>query len=238
MQTCVIHNVSVWYMQGDPPIVIKFWLSNSLLRTKQEIILTKCCANKSSQTIKHCNWPIETHYFRTPITLLPEFFTKIHFRSVEKYSQLAKKQTVTKPTWSWKHYSKRIFNCKYHKLNPKRRHFFSYVWKIQTHGKFRSLNFNFSFLFVAKNTLNCDNLNKIFIFSIFLTHPVEDSAGSNIISTSKLNSLIVYYVPRRIMRVIMRRATMLAGDRSQGVAEAKPRQSRDESEARSFLRAF
>ena len=41
----------------------------------------------------------------------------------------------------------------------------------------------FSFLFVAKNTLNCDNLNKIFIF---FTHPVEDSAGSNIISTSKI----------------------------------------------------
>ena len=38
--------------------------------------------------------------------------------------------------------------------------------------------------------------------------------------------VIVYYVPRRIMRVITRRATMLAGDRSQGVAEAKPRRSR------------
>ena len=35
--------------------------------------------------------------------------------------------------------------------------------------------------------------------------------------------VIAYYVPRRIMRVIRRRATMLAGDRSQGVAEAKPR---------------
>ena len=31
---------------------------------------------------------------------------------------------------------------------------------------------------------------------------------------------------------------MLAGDRSQGVAEAKPRQSRDEAEARSVLRAL
>ena len=31
---------------------------------------------------------------------------------------------------------------------------------------------------------------------------------------------IVYYVPRRIMRVITRRATMLAGDRSEGVVEA------------------
>ena len=29
--------------------------------------------------------------------------------------------------------------------------------------------------------------------------------------------IIVYYVPRRIMRVVMRRATMLAGDRSRGV---------------------
>ena len=38
---------------------------------------------------------------------------------------------------------------------------------------------------------------------------------------------IVYYVPRRTMRVIARRATMLAGDRSQGVAETKPR--RDQS---------
>ena len=32
--------------------------------------------------------------------------------------------------------------------------------------------------------------------------------------------VIVYYVPRRIMRVIKRRATMLAGDRSQDVIEA------------------
>ena len=38
---------------------------------------------------------------------------------------------------------------------------------------------------------------------------------------------IVYYVPRRIIRVITRRATMLAGDRS-----------RDKAEARSVLRAF
>ena len=29
-------------------------------------------------------------------------------------------------------------------------------------------------------------------------------------------NIIVYYVPRRIMRVITRRATMLAGDRSRG----------------------
>ena len=40
-------------------------------------------------------------------------------------------------------------------------------------------------------------------------------------------SIIVYYVPRRIMRVITQRATMLTGDRSQGVVEA-----------RSVLRAF
>ena len=39
--------------------------------------------------------------------------------------------------------------------------------------------------------------------------------------------LIVYYVPRRIMRVITRRATILAGDRS-----------RDKAEARSVLRAL
>ena len=40
------------------------------------------------------------------------------------------------------------------------------------------------------------------------------------------HTLIVYYVPRRIMRFITRRATMLAGNWSQGVAEAKPRRSR------------
>ena len=40
-------------------------------------------------------------------------------------------------------------------------------------------------------------------------------------------NIIVYYVPRRIMKVITRRATMLAGDRTQGIAEA-----------RSVLRAF
>ena len=34
------------------------------------------------------------------------------------------------------------------------------------------------------------------------------------------------------MRVIARRATMLAGDRSQGVGEAKPRRSRDKSETK------
>ena len=38
--------------------------------------------------------------------------------------------------------------------------------------------------------------------------------------------VIVYYVPRHIMRVIARRSTMLAGDRRWGVAEEKPRRSR------------
>ena len=42
-------------------------------------------------------------------------------------------------------------------------------------------------------------------------------------SYTHLNHIILYYVPRRIMKVIMRRATMLAGDRSQDVAETKPR---------------
>ena len=35
-----------------------------------------------------------------------------------------------------------------------------------------------------------------------------------------VNYKIVYYVPRRIMRVITRRATMLAGDRSRGAISA------------------
>ena len=39
--------------------------------------------------------------------------------------------------------------------------------------------------------------------------------------------VIVYYVPRRIMRVITRRATMLAGNRSRDKAKTKPR--RDQS---------
>ena len=41
-------------------------------------------------------------------------------------------------------------------------------------------------------------------------------------------TVIVYYVPRRIMTVITRRATMLVGDQSQGVieVETKPRRSR------------
>ena len=88
---------------------MKFWMSNSLLKTKQEIILTKCCANNSFQTIKHCNWPIETHYFCAPSSFLREFFTKIHFRSVEKYYQPDKRQTVTEPTWSWKPYRSQLF---------------------------------------------------------------------------------------------------------------------------------
>ena len=47
--------------------------------------------------------------------------------------------------------------------------------------------------------------------------------------------LIVCYVPRRIMRVITRRASMLAGDRSQSVAEAKPRRSRGVISSASIL---
>ena len=95
-------------IQGDPPIVIKFWMSISLLKTKQEIIFTKCCANNSFNTIKHCNWPIETHYFGALINFLGEFFTKIQFRSVEKYSQPYKRQTVTEPTSSWKPYHSQL----------------------------------------------------------------------------------------------------------------------------------
>ena len=45
----------------------------------------------------------------------------------------------------------------------------------------------------------------------------------------RVTYLIVYHVPRRIMRVITWRATMLAGDRSQGVAEAMPRKSQNSS---------
>ena len=41
------------YIQGDPPIIINFLMSNSLLKTKEEIMLTKCCANNSFGTIKH-----------------------------------------------------------------------------------------------------------------------------------------------------------------------------------------
>ena len=40
--------------------------------------------------------------------------------------------------------------------------------------------------------------------------------------------ILVYYAPRCIMRVITRRATMLAGDRSPGVIESKSRRSRGE----------
>ena len=46
-------------------------------------------------------------------------------------------------------------------------------------------------------------------------------------SWNLIKFIIVYYVPRRIMRVFTRRATMLAGDRSQ-----------EEAGARSVLRAF
>ena len=51
------------YIQGDPLIVLKFWMSNSLLKTKQEIILTKCCDDDSFQTIKHCDWVIDISHF-------------------------------------------------------------------------------------------------------------------------------------------------------------------------------
>ena len=47
--------------------------------------------------------------------------------------------------------------------------------------------------------------------------------------------LIVYYAPKRIMRVITRRATMLAGDWSQGIVEAKSRRCRDEISPASIL---
>ena len=43
--------------------------------------------------------------------------------------------------------------------------------------------------------------------------------SSDHFTTEEECAVIVYYVPRRIMRVITRRATMLAGDRSQGVIE-------------------
>ena len=60
---------------------------------------------------------------------------------------------------------------------------------------------------------NLDVVRKILFFNYYPQDLIE-------------KYIIVYYVPRRIMRVITRRATMLAGDRSQGVAEAKPRRSR------------
>ena len=44
--------------------------------------------------------------------------------------------------------------------------------------------------------------------------------------------LIVYYVPRRTMRVIARRATMLAGDRSQGVVEMQVTRSWGKAETK------
>ena len=59
-------------------------MSDSLLKTKQQIILTKCCANNSFQIINHCNWPIQTHNFRASMSFLRGFFTKIHFKTVEK----------------------------------------------------------------------------------------------------------------------------------------------------------
>ena len=38
--------------------------------------------------------------------------------------------------------------------------------------------------------------------------------------SGNIQQRIVYYVPRRIMRVITQRATMLARDRTQGIVEA------------------
>ena len=46
----------------------------------------------------------------------------------------------------------------------------------------------------------------------YITHPYGWKTALNELK-------IVYYVPRRTMRVNARRATMLAGDRSQGVVE-------------------
>ena len=48
--------------------------------------------------------------------------------------------------------------------------------------------------------------------------------------------VIVYYVPRRIMRVIIRRATMLAGDRSQGAIS--PASILSEFRIRVFMRTL
>ena len=44
--------------------------------------------------------------------------------------------------------------------------------------------------------------------------------AKEMVPNAEANLVIVYYVPRRIMRVITRRAIMLAGDLSQGVIEA------------------
>ena len=58
-------------------------------------------------------------------------------------------------------------------------------------------------------------------------YPRVESSSTLILVRLRLFKWIVYYVPRRIMRVNTRRATVLAEDRSQ-----------DEAEARSVLRAF
>ena len=64
------------------------------------------------------------------------------------------------------------------------------------------------------------NLEKIFM---------KINQGNNIRKGNNSRS-IVYYVPRRTMRVIVRLATMLAGDRSQGVVDAQVRRSRGVAE--------
>ena len=89
-------------------------------------------------------------------------------------------------------------------------------------------------------------MNKIILVLLYIFTTISNALGEckflehyNIYIKNKLilsvgympnKHCLIYDVPRRIMRLIMRRAAMLAGDRSQGVAEAKPRQSRDKAE--------
>ena len=58
----------------------------------------------------------------------------------------------------------------------------------------------------------------ILLFTIFATKYAVEHC--KVLSFFIETMVIVYYMPRRIIRVITRRATMLAGDRSQGVLEA------------------
>ena len=53
-----------------------------------------------------------------------------------------------------------------------------------------------------------------------LSFIVRKKSQMKILYYKPMLTSLVYYVPRRIMRVITRRATMLAGDQSQGVVEA------------------
>ena len=59
------------------------------------------------------------------------------------------------------------------------------------------------------------SIKRIVIITIFMYIQVHSMA-------SKLKNIctIVYYVPRRTVRVIARRAPMLAGDESQGVVDS------------------